>query len=73
MPEFAFDVKLNAIVRVTAATEDDARRAMDDVLDAVTPLPDFIDGYNSVGWVRITEFSISDCGAVLFEVDGEGL
>lgn len=77
MKEYAFDVALGAVVRVTAETEDEAREAMGDVLNACSPSDAFLDGYNSAkGTVRITEFSLNYDGVyiqggTLFEIDGE--
>lgn len=70
---FAFDVKLSAVVRITAKTEADARDAMQAILDAVTPSDPFFAGFNrearSTG-LRVTEYSLSDERPVLFERDG---
>lgn len=75
MKEYAFDIHLNAVVRVKAKTEQEARSAMHRVLDTCSPSMGFIDGYNEAadGNVRITEFSISadDGDSLLFEIDGE--
>ncbi len=74
--EYAFDVSLNAVVRVKAQSEEHARLALESVLDAVSPSPDFLDGYNTgEEEVRITEFSLSSDdsvftqGAELIEID----
>lgn len=66
--EFAFDVKLFAVVRVNALTVEGAREKMRKVIDAVEPrgLP---------ADVRLTEFSLSEDGeeenGQPFEIDGE--
>jgi len=76
--EYAFDVKLFAVVRVEAANEAAARKALTKVLDCMDLSDATIDGMNSVlGDVKITEASLDSDdsvyphGAELFEVDGE--
>lgn len=61
--EYAFDVKLAAVVRVTARSETDARRKLHGI-DAVDLAATPADG------LRITEASVDDCDPYLFEVDG---
>lgn len=55
MKEFAFDVKLFAVIRVRAETVEQAREQMTKVVNATSPseLPDD---------VQLTEFSLSEDG-----------
>jgi len=72
--EYAFDVKLFAVCRVTASSEALAREAMNDVLQACDVSEYFLDGYNDGRTdVVVTEFSINedDSAPVLFEIDGD--
>lgn len=67
MPEFAFDSKLWAVVRVTANSEQEAREKVCKAVQAA-----------SINWscgdVRITEGSIEDpYEDQLFEIDGESV
>lgn len=73
MKEFAFDVSLKAVCRVKAATEGEARDAMQSVLDCVEPDEHFLKGWNDVnkGEVEITEFSLDQKQPCLFEIDGK--
>lgn len=65
MHEYAFDVKVTAVVRVKAKSEKEARALLDHKLDAETP-PEA----EALG-IRLTEFSIDDAtGPHLFEIDG---
>jgi len=66
MKEFAFDIVLNAVVRVHANTESEARKKLER-LDAVDLNRRFED-------LQITEASLredGEYGVVLFEIDGE--
>jgi hypothetical protein len=68
--EFAFDVTLSAVVRVTADTEEAARRSLVRTLDATALNVDLYDEYVRI---RITEASVWFDGSnypVLFEADG---
>jgi hypothetical protein len=75
MTEYAFDVKLNAVIRVEATTEADARAVVVDMLDAMDVSEWYVRGYNDAApppYVKVTEVSLSqDGGMWLFEVDGE--
>lgn len=72
MKEYAFDVKLSAVVRVKAKSEIDARYAMEAVLLAVSPTQPFIDGFNKTAkYVKLTEFSLDTRHPNLFEIDGK--
>jgi hypothetical protein len=67
MKEYAFDVKLWAVCRVTASNEATARKKMLDVLDCIDV------SYDNDG-VKLTEASIEDESgetSELIEVDGE--
>lgn len=73
--EYAFDCRLDAVVRVRANSEAEARAALEKVLDACDLTPAFVDGYNSVSskqGVTVTEASVGrDCSEIiLFELDG---
>jgi len=62
MKEFAFDVVLNAVVRVLANTESEARKKLA-----------WVDAFEDL---QITEASLRDdgeFGVVLFEIDGEAV
>lgn len=73
--EFAFDVKLAAVVRVSANSEKAARAAMERVLQACEPTGPFLDGFNAEyghgSGIRITEFSLDPKEPNLFEVNGK--
>lgn len=78
MHEYAFDVKLFAVVRVNAPNEKAARMGLGKVLDCMDLSEATIDGINDViENVRITEASLAPDddvypqGAELTEVDGE--
>lgn len=76
MHEYAFDVKLFAVVRVVAKDVKAAREAMGTVIDAMEPSEHWVGGFNSVAQsLRITEVSLSEDGEdenrVPFEIDGE--
>ena len=64
--EYAFDVKLAAVIRVTAESEEQARTMLRDF--------DGIGGFQirdlPTGLV-VTEASVDDANPLLFEVDGE--
>lgn len=65
--EYAFDVKLQTVVRVVAASEKEARKMMAEEIDCIEV------GYDRNG-IRITEASIHDSSEdELFEVDGENV
>ena len=65
MPEYAFDVVLYAVCRVTAKSEKEARRKMDDVIDCINLDYEEDD-------VLLTEASqAQDKTPLLFEVDGK--
>lgn len=61
--EYAFDVKLQAVVRVTAQSEVEARKALEGLQTLDIDLAD--DHYH------ITQASVDDCAPCLFEVDGQ--
>lgn len=65
MKEFAFDVKLFAVARVTAKTEKEARAKLHNVVDCLDV------GYDGHG-VKITEAS-NDGTPELIEIDGEAV
>ena len=62
MPEYAFDVKLAAVVRIQAPTEDEAEARLKQIDCATHMNPD--------ANPRVTEYSMDDCSPYLFEVDG---
>jgi len=65
MTEYAFDVKLWAVARVTAASEKEARKKLHDVVDCIDI------GFDADG-VKLTEASAE--GAFdLVEIDGEAV
>lgn len=73
--EYAFDVKLYAVVRVNAPDEDTAREALDKALACMNLSEHTVDGMNDVlgeRSVRITEASLTteDGEPFLFELDG---
>lgn len=75
MHEYAFDVKLFAVIRVKATSEANAREAMDVVLSCMELSQFTIDGMNDVLKVesmQITEASLTteDGEPHLFELDG---
>lgn len=76
--EFAFDVKLFAVVRVVAPNIDIARAAMRDVIDCMEPTgrkQHSQDDDGNVNSVVITEVSLEEDGEdeneEPFEIDGE--
>lgn len=77
MHEYAFDVKLFAVVRVVAANKRDAIKAMEQTIDALDLSDAEISGLNSilVQGLRITEVSLAEDGEddnrTPFEIDGE--
>lgn len=82
MHEYAFDVKLFAVVRLNAPNLDAARRALADVLDAAEPSDGFCAGYNSVAGAGVDGVTITECSLSPddgnepwciepFEIDGE--
>lgn len=76
--EYAFDVKLFAVVRVKACSLAEAIQALDSTVNAMQPTDHWIEGYNSVGTaVKITEASLSEDGDDTnrqpFEIDGESV
>lgn len=78
MNEYAFDVKLFAVVRVKAANEQMARKGLATVIDCLDLSHATIDGMNDVlEEIKITEVSLDaddscyEQGAELFEVNGE--
>jgi hypothetical protein len=70
--DFAFDVKLAAVIRIRAASEAEARKTMQEVLQACEPAAPLVEGLNETRRdIRITEFSIlPDTEVALFEKDG---
>jgi len=71
--EYAFDCNLNAVVRVKANSEAEARTAMNEILDACEINAHFLSGYNSKQTeLVVTEASIGHdpAEALLFERDG---
>lgn len=66
--EYAFDVKLWAVARVTATSEAEARRKMLEVVDCLSL------GVDTDG-VKLTEASAEDSGqdSELVEIDGEAV
>lgn len=76
--EYAFDVKLFAVVRCKAKDVETARKGLDAVLDCMDLSQSTIDGINDViEDVKITEASLAaddgvyPQGAELIEIDGE--
>ena len=68
--EYAFDVKLNAVLRVTAESEEEARTIMSAVVESTDT--DELRLWHQE--VKLTEFSLSSEEAEtpeLFEVDGK--
>lgn len=71
MHEYAFDVKLFAVVRVKAGSETEARELLERVIDACDVAE--IEAHP----IKLTEFSLAaddsvyPQGAELFEIDGE--
>jgi hypothetical protein len=64
MGKFAFEVKLRAAVQIEADTEQQARDALQCVLETLAPSADFLRGFNDTARdVRITEFSVTEDGA----------
>ena len=76
MPEYLFDVKLFAAIRVVADDVQLAREAIGAVVDAMGPSEHWIGGYNDKAKsLRITEVSLSEDGddenRMPAEIDGE--
>lgn len=78
MHEYAFDVKLFAVVRIVAAGKTDAIETMKTVVDAMDPTEHWVAGFNQGAkgqQLRITEVSLSPDGdgenEEPFEIDGE--
>lgn len=73
--EYAFDVKLFAVVRVKAESLEKAQAAMRLTVDALEPTGDWIAGFNSAAKVKVTEVSLDQDGEgeneTPFEIDGE--
>ena len=71
--EYAFDVDLHAVVRVTARSEADAREAMECALTCMDLTTYAIDGINSklAADLKITEASLVSEHPELFELDGQ--
>ncbi len=65
MPRFAFDIKLNAVARISADTEEKARKLIDKHVDCVDLC--CIAG----GRVMLSEASLYDDDHNLFEVNGK--
>lgn len=72
MREYAFDVVLRGVVRVDALSQEAAVRAIDVLLDAVTPGEEFVRNFNELAVnLRIAEVSLDqDSIPQLFEIDG---
>ena len=76
MPEYLFDVKLFAAIRVVADDVQLAREAIGAVVDAMDLSEHWIGGYNDKAKsLRITEVSLSEDGddenRMPAEIDGE--
>lgn len=73
--EYAFDVKLFAVVRVVAPDLQSAITTMTAVIDAMEPCSDWIAGFNGNSACRLTEVSLAEDGEGEnrrpFEIDGE--
>lgn len=67
--EYAFDVKLQAVARVTADSEDAARAAIRAELDAYDVSSETAAENGAV--IKLTEASVCGDSGYLFEVDGE--
>lgn len=66
--EYAFDVKLFAVVRVTATSEDEARKWIKENLDGASANLGMYEGGDPI----ITEVSLDDiANDECFEIDGE--
>jgi hypothetical protein len=65
MTEYAFDVKLWTVARITANTEQEARKKLHEYVDCIDI------GFNENG-VELTEAS-AEGDADLIEIDGEAL
>ena len=61
--EYAFDVRLQSVVRVKAEDEDEARKIVRDMME--------MDVMYEVGTATITEVSVDDPNPHLFELDGK--
>jgi len=68
MHEYAFDVKLAAVVRVTAHNQAEALRIVQNEIDTISL--DII-GQTSNGSYHLTEASVDDTSPSLIEVDGK--
>lgn len=66
--EYAFDIKMNAAVRVRAATKQDAIDLMQRVIDCLT-LKAEGERWTDGSAIRM-EASMDDCNPHLYEVDG---
>lgn len=80
MHEYAFDVKLFAVVRVVATDKKSAIKAMEQVIDGMSHDEHWVNGFNAKAAfnaqsLRITEVSLDEDGEddnrVPFEVDGD--
>ena len=73
--EYAFDVKLFAVVRVRAESLEKARAAMHLTVDAMEPTGEWLDSFNSQEQVKVTEVSLAQDGEgeneMPFEINGE--
>lgn len=65
MPEYAFDVSLNAVIRVTAKSQDDAREMLEELRDEFDIIK--LVATNTV----LTAASIDNYVCTPFEIDGE--
>lgn len=71
MTEYAFDVKLNAVIRVEANSEEDARDALEGLtLDADGSFFSWSPAGEHTTTARLTEATVEG-EAVIFEVDGK--
>lgn len=66
MHEYAFDVKLAAVVRVNARNRRIAERVVNNLSGDSVALSHILGAR-----ARLTEFSTDDCSPRLFEIDGE--
>jgi hypothetical protein len=70
MHEYAFDVKLAAVVRVTAANPAEALRIVQNDIDAIS-LDTTGQASSGNGSYHLTEASVDDCSPTMFEIDGK--
>lgn len=72
--EYAFDVDLVAVIRVSAASEAEAREAMEAVVNGMEPTKAWTEAPN-LAKVSVTEISLAPCEEPypIFQLDGRTL